>query len=420
MRCNPLIFLATVAVLLAVPTLAAPDTPGDVTPDAADERVRELLRRHQSTGTHRPPALRASTVAASASPQAVTTPAQFSLSLDDSLNLGASGGIFIAGSPLIHVDSGTALGLYALTNTTGGDGHNSAVGFGALYFNEEGSHNTAVGSYALLFNIGYQEGSYKGGFGNTAVGYGALRDNAGDVPYNGSVNTAVGLDALGSNVTGTGNTASGGSALNSNTTGDLNTAVGAGAGQFWTTGSDNIALGSGASGVAGEEKTIRIGGNDMQTRTFIEGIANAGMTFATQVCIDTITDQLGPCSASSARFKQDIEPLADLHLDDLHRALSALQLVSFRYRGDFTGEQEPSLQYGLIAEEVAEIFPSLVTTDAAGRPHTVRYDLLTPLLLAEVQRQELELARLRSLDDEVAELRRLVGDLAAKNRPLAR
>ena len=48
------------------------------------------------------------------------------------------------------------------------------------------------------------------------------------------------------------------------------------------------------------------------------------------------------------------------------------------------------MQYGLIAEEVAETFPELLVRDADGRPQTVRYHLLTPLLLAEVQRLERE------------------------------
>jgi len=45
---------------------------------------------------------------------------------------------------------------------------------------------------------------------------------------------------------------------------------------------------------------------------------------------------------------------------------------------------------------VAEIFPELVFNDEEGRPFTVRYHLLTPLLLGEIQRQEGEIAKLRA------------------------
>jgi hypothetical protein len=44
-------------------------------------------------------------------------------------------------------------------------------------------------------------------------------------------------------------------------------------------------------------------------------------------------------------------------------------------------------QYGLIAEEVAEIYPDLVVCDWNGSPQTVRYQLVNALLLNEVQKQ---------------------------------
>jgi len=55
------------------------------------------------------------------------------------------------------------------------------------------------------------------------------------------------------------------------------------------------------------------------------------------------------------------------------------------------------IEYGLIAEEVAEVFPELVVYGDDGQPLTVRYHLLTPLLLAEVQRLRRELADLTRL-----------------------
>jgi hypothetical protein len=68
------------------------------------------------------------------------------------------------------------------------------------------------------------------------------------------------------------------------------------------------------------------------------------------------------------------------------------------------------VEYGLIAEEVAEVFPELVVDDAEGRPYTVRYQLLAPLLLGEFQRQE---ERLRRQDQLLAELQ---GEIAAWDR----
>ena len=82
------------------------------------------------------------------------------------------------------------------------------------------------------------------------------------------------------------------------------------------------------------------------------------------------------------------------------------------------------VQFGLIAEEVATAFPELVARDEEGRPWTVRYHLLTPLLLAEVQRLERErmtlmealaerdrtqALRIDELTREIAELRKETG-----------
>jgi hypothetical protein len=60
--------------------------------------------------------------------------------------------------------------------------------------------------------------------------------------------------------------------------------------------------------------------------------------------------------------------------------------VSFRYKQADEKGGYP-LQFGLIAEEVAEVFPELVQYDDKGKPIAVSYNLLTPLLLGELQRE---------------------------------
>jgi hypothetical protein len=45
------------------------------------------------------------------------------------------------------------------------------------------------------------------------------------------------------------------------------------------------------------------------------------------------------------------------------------------------------LQYGLIAEEVAEVYPDMVAYDKDGAPYTVKYQYLAPMLLNELQKQ---------------------------------
>ena len=83
---------------------------------------------------------------------------------------------------------------------------------------------------------------------------------------------------------------------------------------------------------------------------------------------------------SSRRVKEDIREIAE-ESDGLMR----LRPVAFRYKPqiDPTG----LTQYGLIAEEVADVYPDLVVYDRDGRPETVRYHLVNALLLNEVQKQ---------------------------------
>jgi hypothetical protein len=60
--------------------------------------------------------------------------------------------------------------------------------------------------------------------------------------------------------------------------------------------------------------------------------------------------------------------------------------VTFRYREDPTG----TLQYGLVAEEVKRVYPELVTYGADGQIESVRYTMLTSMLLNELQKQNRE------------------------------
>jgi hypothetical protein len=68
-----------------------------------------------------------------------------------------------------------------------------------------------------------------------------------------------------------------------------------------------------------------------------------------------------------------------------HRAkLTQLRPVTFHLKTDPAG----ALQSGLIAEEVAQVYPELVIRDQNGRIDGVRYDELAPMLLNEVSRSK--------------------------------
>jgi hypothetical protein len=255
---------------------------------------------------------------------------------------------------------------------------NSAFGYTALNDNTSGNYNTASGDAALYSNT---TGNY-----NNASGYIALHNN-----LSGSQNSASGVQALYGNRTGNYNTASGTDALYSNTSGSTNIAEGYKAGYNLTTGSNNIDIGN--LGVAAESATIRIGMTSTQTKTFIAGIYGTSVTGSSVVV--SSTGQLG-VTVSSERYKTAITPMG---LDTAK--LQQLRPVSFRLKSDVTRTR----QYGLIAEQVAKVYPELVIRDQTGRIDGVRYDELAPMLLNEVQQQRRQMTA--KIDTQAAEISHL-------------
>jgi acetyltransferase-like isoleucine patch superfamily enzyme len=167
----------------------------------------------------------------------------------------------------------------------------------------------------------------------------------------GSSNTASGYFALLYNTTGSNNTASGYGALYLNT-GSNNIALGYEAGVNVTTGSDNIEIGN--EGATGDNKVIKIGTN--QKKTIIAGIYSNTAISGLAVVIGS-NGELGTVS-SSERFKTAIAPMRSNTAK-----LLDLRPVTFHYKADPQG----TLRYGLIAEEVAKVYPELVVRDEKGR-----------------------------------------------------
>jgi hypothetical protein len=254
----------------------------------------------------------------------------------------------------------TASGYAAMVNNTTGD-NNTAFGNTALNSNSTGNKNVATGYQALYFNT-------SGGY-NTASGYQALYSN-----LDGIRNTAFGDWGLYSNTHGSDNTAAGQGALYSSTTGSYNIGLGANAGYNLTSGSNNIEIGN--EGTSSDGGIIRIGAAGTHTATYIAGIENAKVTGAAVYI--TSSGQLGVL-ASSERYKTAIAPMGAGT-----EKLQELRPVSFHLKTDANGP----VQYGLIAEEVAKVYPELVIRDQAGKIQGVRYDELAPMLLNEVQKQQ--------------------------------
>jgi endosialidase-like protein len=242
------------------------------------------------------------------------------------------------------------------------------MGRDALFSNTIGTDNAAMGYAALSSNIG--------GFDNTAMGSGALFNSIGD-----------------------GNTAMGAFTLGANTNGSYNIALGANAGSNPIASSYSIFIGN--IGLPGDSNVTRIGTEGTQLRAFVAGISNV-MTGAPAipVLVDS-TGQLGTIS-SSRRYKYDINSRSDVTT-----MLQKLRPVTFRYKQAQNDGQHP-IQYGLIAEEVAEVFPDLAVFNKDGTTETVNYHLLPSFLLAGYQSQQQTIAaqaeKIDAQDERIATL----------------
>ena len=312
-------------------------------------------------------------------------------------------------------------------NTTGG--YNTFSGFQAGYFNTTGGGNTFTGVFAGLYNTTGGQNSFFGttagaynttGYDNTFIGY-----NAGYYNATGYGNTftgyAVGFHTTGNentfsgsyagylNTTGSYNIFSGFYAGNGNTTGGGNTYIGNWAG-YSNNGTANIYLGDSAGvGVSGENNTMRLGSPSNISSTYVAGIFGVNVPSGLAVQINS-NGQLGTMS-SSRRYKEQIHDMGDSS-----SPLMQLRPVTFLYKSEYT-DSPRRLQFGLIAEEVAEVIPELVEYGIDGQPYAVRYQLLSSMLLNEAQKQyrraEAQAAVILEQEHEIDQLEKRLSRLEA-------
>jgi hypothetical protein len=282
----------------------------------------------------------------------------------------------------ITVQGGFRRGVNWLLHSRGGN-TNIAVGENAMGAPTiTGTESAAVGYYALNGN---------GGVGNVALGASALESNTA-----GSTNTAVGWRALRS------------------ATGSNNIAIGSLAGSAKVTGSDNIYIGNDVANASGntESNTIRIGGTG-QDKVFVRGVqgVTTGQSNAVAVVVDG-NGQLGTIN-SSRRYKDDIQDMGDVS-----SGLMKLRPVTYRYTKPYADGSRP-IDYGLIAEEVEQVYPDLVVHLENGDVQTVQYQKVNAMLLNEVQKQHRQLGEQQAvMEAQQRELADLKVRLAAIERLL--
>lgn len=115
----------------------------------------------------------------------------------------------------------------------------------------------------------------------------------------------------------------------------------------------------------------------------LNGLATDATHTDRTVCQDTTSKSLffgsgaaGIClGTSSARYKRDIEPL-NLGLAEI----THLVPKSFYYLPGY-GDDGAKRQYGLVAEDVVKVIPSIVGLNDRGQPNSVDWAALTPVMI---------------------------------------
>ncbi len=322
----------------------------------------------------------------------------------------------ITGTTALSIDGDHNLfvGVNAGPNSTSGNSIPSAVSTRENTFvgassgtSNSASRNTFLGSNAGKANTSGTTNTFSGSTAGSSNTTGSANtfsgESAGTSNLDGSDNTFSGTEAGHDNTSGSSNTFSGHLAGRYNITGKNNTFLGESAGTF-STGNSNIFLGQNAGvnnkgadndiyvGNSGcpypclEPNTIRIGTLGTQTDTYVQGIYNSPPgTSPRTVCVapsGKLWGAAGGCpTSSSRRFKDQI-----LDMGDGSSKLFELRPVTYFYKPEYD-DGSHLLQYGLVAEEVAKVYPDMAGYDEGGQPSSVKYQLLAPMLLNELQKQ---------------------------------
>jgi cytoskeletal protein CcmA (bactofilin family) len=168
------------------------------------------------------------------------------------------------------------------------------------------------------------------------------------------------------------------------------------AGPLVVSGTTNINVNNNAAsniGTGTTSSTVTIGGSNNVVKFPGAPGHTTGQADAIALLIDS-TGEIGTVS-SSHRYKDKIQDLGDRSA-----ALMQLRPVSFAYKSDASQRT----QYGLIAEEVAEVLPEIVVYNKDNQPETVAYHILPSLLLNEAIRQDKRLSRVEEQNNDLGRI----------------
>ena len=270
---------------------------------------------------------------------------------------------------VITISATGGSGLTSITGDTGGAQTGPAI---SLVANATAGSSVSFSGSSNTISLNVTDANR-----NTLIG-----KSSGIAGITGQFNIGLGAFTGASLTSGASNVCIGDSAGILLTSAHRNTLVGGSAGFNYTVETDNIILGSSIFGMVGESNVLRIGastgpGGGQLLQSFIAGIYGISVATADGIPVYVGSgDQLGTI-ASTKRVKHSIEDM-----NDTSSAILNLRPVTFVYNGDTTEKK----QYGLIAEEVNEIFPGLVACNKNGEIETVLYHVLPAMLLNEIKK----------------------------------
>ena len=342
--------------------------------------------------------------------------------------------IGIGSTSLMDLTSGShnvAMGAGALERLTEGFG-NTGLGGDALNRMVLGSRNTAIGYEALRFSNStgtvtatLGDFSYKASIANTAVGNGAMKNNAlgsfniafgqsalenNNVGFN---NSAIGMYSLQNNTDGVDNTALGWGALMNSENSNGNTALGGHSGQYLADASNNNTFIGNYSGVTEVNSTtqienaIAIGAQATvaASNTFVLGSSSVshwsfGRTKNDSGKVIQVGDNNSNgngaylsaggvwTNASSIAFKTSISTLSSQHVLSL---LNKLMIKKWRYKGT------EEYHIGPFAEQFNALFNLGVKED---KEHISAMDLAGISLLG-IQEQSKHIEKLQNENQQL-------------------
>ncbi len=273
------------------------------------------------------------------------------------------------------------------SNTTGKQ--NSFYGRNSGYMNTTGKQNSFYGRISGYANTTGSSNSFFGqnsGSSNTSASQNSFfGHNSGQANTTGFANSFFGQNSGQANTTGSANSFFGKGSGQTNTTGSTNSFFGRDSGSF-NKGSGNVFIGYSAGSNETTGNNLLYIENSSNSTPLIWGDFSSNLVGINRVATTNTLEVGGEASKATAgnwlansdsRLKKNLHPLDPNMI--LQQMLS-LKGITYEWNDTVTGNPRPEgKQYGFTAQNIQDVFPSLVTEDAKGYLQTAygTYDAMT-------------------------------------------